>query len=171
MLNEDPQNIGRVSRLCNPGTGADLDPLIANPERARKRWADRFAGPVTDVLDTAMTGTEQNASPILAAIQQIAAELVSSDRQKAIPTHIVVVSDMLEHTDHYSHFHDGLDFASFQQKAGARYLTDLAGADIEFWMVQRDRPDIDPTALAQFWLLWAEASNGKGRVTRLMGMQ
>lgn len=170
VLNEDPGRIERIMHLCNPGTGADLDPLIANPDKARKRWQERFAGPLEKALDAAMVGTEQNASPILAALQQIAAELLSSKGQKAVPTHVVVISDMLEHTQYYSHFRDGLDFATYEDKAGARYLTDLGGADIDFWLVQRDRPDIDPTRLAAFWLTWAEASNGRGRVVRLMGM-
>lgn len=170
VLNEDPGHIQRVISLCNPGDGKGLDPLIANPEMARKRWNERFDGPVREVLRDSVIGQEQNASPILAAIQQIAAELVSSNRQKAIPTRVVVISDMLEHTGHYSHFRDGLAFETYLDIAAERYLTDLSNADIDFWMVQRNRRDLAPEDIAQFWLTWADRSHGKGKVTRLMGM-
>jgi hypothetical protein len=166
VLNENPGQISRVVSLCNPGDGADAP----NPDLARKRWEKGFAEPVRDALDTAVAGTEQRYSPILAAIQQVAAELISSAHQRTIPTRIVVVSDLLENTSFYSMFKDGLSFEKFVAKAGARYLTDLGGADVEYWMVQRDRPDIDRTELAEFWLRWTEGSNGHGRVIRLMGM-
>ena len=166
ILDENPGQIGRVVSLCNPGDGADAP----NPELARKKWEKGFAEPVRGSLDRAVSGTEQRYSPILAAIQQVAAELISSAHQKTIPTRVVVVSDLLENTSFYSMFHDGPSFEKFVTKAGARYLTDLAGADVEFWMVQRDRPAIDQTKLAEFWLRWTDASGGHGRVTRLMGM-
>jgi hypothetical protein len=98
------------------------------------------------------------------------AEQLSSQSQRSIPTRIVVVSDMLEHTQFYSMFRDGLDYDAFVAKAGARYLTDFAGATVDIWLVQRDRPEIDPTAVAAFWLRWIDADRGTGKVTRLAGM-
>jgi hypothetical protein len=170
VLNEDPGKTERLVHLCNPGDGADLNGLTANPDLAKKRWHDRFEAPVAEKLDAAVAGGEQHASPIMAALQQIAAEQLSSKDQRAIPTRIVVVSDMLEHTPFYSMFRDGLDYDGFVAKAGARYLTDFAGAQVDLWLVQRDRPDIDPTAVAEFWLRWIDAEHGVGTVSRLAGM-
>jgi len=170
VLNEDPGKTGRLVHLCNPGDGAQLDGLTANPELAKRRWTEQFRAPVTKSLAEAVAGNEQQASPIMAALQQVAAELLSREAQRAVPTRIVVVSDMLEHTRFYSMFRDGLDYDGFVGKAGQRYLTDFAGANVDIWLVQRDRPDIDPKRLAEFWLRWIEADRGTGRVTRLAGM-
>jgi hypothetical protein len=170
VLNEDPGRIERLVHLCNPGDGADLNGLTANPDLAKKRWRERFEAPVSDKLDAAVAGGAQDASPIMAALQQIAAEQLSNKDQRAIPTRIVVVSDMLEHTQFYSMFRDGLDYDGFVAKAGARYLTDFAGAKVDLWLVQRDRDDIDPTTLAEFWLRWIDAEHGTGTVSRLAGM-
>ena len=174
VLNEDPNKTQSVLTLCNPGAGDDIDPMIGNPELAKRRWDDRFAGPVAQALNASVNGATQNFSPILAALQQIAAERLSSAAQQAVPNRIVVVSDMLEHTSYYSHFRDGRGvstfFETYEEMVGDRYLTDLHGAEIDFWMVMRDRPDIDVTALAEFWLQWADSSNGRGHVVRLMGM-
>jgi hypothetical protein len=170
VLNEDPGRTERLVHLCNPGDGADLNGLTANPDLAKKRWRERFEAPVSAKLDAAVSGGEQNASPIMAALQQLAAEQLSSRTQRDIPTRIVVISDMLEHTQFYSMFRDGIDYQGFVAKAGARYLTDFAGAQVDLWLVQRDRADIDPTALAEFWLRWIDAGHGVGTVSRLTGM-
>ncbi|MGN6490107.1 MAG: hypothetical protein ACTHLT_20095 [Devosia sp.] len=170
VLNQDPGRTERLVHLCNPGDGADLNGLTANPELAKKRWREKFEAPVAAKLDAAVAGGEQNASPIMAALQQIAAEQLSKESQRSIPTRIVVVSDMLEHTQFYSMFRDGIDYQGFVAKAGARYLTDFAGARVDIWLVQRDRPDIDATALAEFWLRWIDAGHGTGTVSRLPGM-
>ena len=174
VLNEDPDKTKSVLTLCNPGAGDDIDPMIGNPDLAKRRWNERFAGPAAIALADSVSGGAQNFSPILAALQQIAAERLSSKHQQSIPTRIVVVSDMLEHTGYYSHFRDGRGTSTFidtyKEIAGQRYLTDLHGADIDFWMVMRDRPDIDVTELAEFWLQWADISHGRGHVVRLMGM-
>ncbi|MBU1175427.1 MAG: hypothetical protein KKH72_08480 [Alphaproteobacteria bacterium] len=170
VLNENPDLTASILSLCNPGAGGDIDPLIGNPELAGKRWAERFAGPVAEALAASVSGGAQNFSPILAALQQIAAERLSTKEQQAVETRIVVVSDMLEHTGYYSHFRDGRSIATYRDIAGSRYLTDLHGAEIDFWMVMRDRPDIDVTELAEFWLQWADMSKGRGHVVRLMGM-
>lgn len=170
VLDADPDRTRSLLTLCNPGSGAGVDPLIANPQLAEKRWTERFAGPVADALAASVAGKEQAFSPILAALQGIAADRLSSKAQKGVPTRVVVVSDMLENTRFYSHFRDGLNIETYKDKVGQRYLTDLAGADIDFWLVVRDRPDIDVTGLAEFWLQWADISRGRGHVVRLMGM-
>lgn len=174
VLNEDPEKTKSVLSLCNPGAGDDVDPMIGNPDLAKRRWSDRFAGPVAEALDASVAGGAQNFSPILAALQQIAAERLTTRNQQSVPTQIVVISDMLEHTSYYSHFRDGRGLSTFMDTyteiAGTRYLTDLHGADVDFWMVMRDRPDIDVTELAEFWLQWADISHGRGHVVRLMGM-
>lgn len=174
VLNADPDKTASILTLCNPGSGADIDPMIGNPDLAKRRWDDRFAGPVARALSASVSGGTQNFSPILAALQQIAAERLSTKAEQAVQTNIVVVSDMLEHTSYYSHFRDGRGLSTYidtyNEIAGARYLTDLHGADIDFWMVMRDRPDIDVTEIAEFWLQWADISHGRGHVVRLMGM-
>jgi hypothetical protein len=170
VLAADPAATKPALSLCNPGNGQDIDPVIGNPTLAKKRWGEKFEGPVEAAMNASVAGTEQHFSPILAGIQKIAAERLSSAALQQVPTTIIVVSDLLENTPYYSHFKDGLDFATFEAKAGARYLTQLHGAAVDFWMVQRARKDIDATALATFWLKWVDASGGKGQVERLMGM-
>jgi hypothetical protein len=161
-----------MAPLCNPGDGADIDPVTGNPEMAKRRWETEYAEKVEDALLKSVGGSEQDFSPIMEAIQQIAAEHLTSEHDRSIPSRLVVVSDMIEHTADYSHYVDGLSPETFHAKARNRLATDLADASVEFWMVRRATQRIDPEQLGSFWLEWASDSNAKKPATLslLMGM-
>lgn len=158
--------------LCNPGDGADIDPVTGNPEMAKRRWQTQYAEKVDEALRSSVVGSEQDYSPIMEAIQQIAAEHLTSQHDRSIPSRLVVVSDMIQHTAGYSHYVDGLSPEAFAAKARNRLATDLAGAAVEFWMVRRSTQKVDAEQLGSFWLEWASDSNAKKPATLslLMGM-
>jgi hypothetical protein len=173
LLSADPEDTRlAMPPICNPGDGSDIDPVTGNPELAKRRWQTEFAEKAEAALQQSVTGSKQDYSPILEAIQHIAAEHLTAAHDRAIPNHLVVVSDMIEHTPTYSHYADGVSLATYDTKARGRLATDLAGADVEFWMVRRATQKIDPEQLARFWLEWASTSNAKPPVTLtpLMGM-
>ncbi|WP_055047829.1 hypothetical protein [Devosia sp. A16] len=158
--------------LCNPGDGGDIDPITGNPELAKRRWQMQYAEKVEEALRSGVAGSTQDYSPIMEAIQQIAAEHLTSQHDRSIPSRLVVVSDMIQHTAGYSHYVDGLSSEAFAAKARNRLATDLAGAEVEFWMVRRPTQKVDAEQLGNFWLEWASNSNAKRPVTLspLMGM-
>jgi hypothetical protein len=172
LLNADPEESNAILKLCNPGDGSGIDPMTGNPELARQRWESGFSDKTQEALKEAVIGHEQDFSPILETIQRIAAERLTSQSDRAIPSRLVVVSDMIQHTDRYSHFRNGTSFEVFETLARDRLATDLAQADVEFWLVRRDIQRIQPEALGAFWLKWAEANNSKrpATLTPLMGM-
>lgn len=172
LLKADAETSPVVLSRCNPGDGSDIDPVTGNPQLAKKRWETEYSEKAEEALQSGIVGTEQDFSPILETIQRIAAEHLTSAHDRAIPSRLVVISDMIEHTKTYSHFRDGMSLEAFDRLAKDRLATDLAGADIEFWLVRRDIAKIDPKELSAFWLQWAEASNSRrpAKLTALMGM-
>jgi hypothetical protein len=158
--------------LCNPGDGSDIDPVTGNPEMAKRRWQTQYAERAEEALGGSVVGSEQDYSPIMEAIQQIAAEHLTSQHDRSIPSRLVVISDMIQHTVGYSHYVDGLSPEAFAAKGRNRLATDLAGAAVEFWMVRRATQRVDAEQLGSFWLEWASDSNAKKPVTLspLMGM-
>jgi hypothetical protein len=169
LLQEDPESSTAVLLRCNPGDGSDID---GNPELAKRRWETEYAEKAEEALRNSVTGAEQDFSPILETIQLIAAEHLTSTHDRAIRNRLIVVSDMIQNSRSYSHFRDGTSLSAFQDTARDRLATDLAQADVEFWLVRRDIPRIDPEQLATFWLQWAESNNSKrpAKLTSLMGM-
>lgn len=124
--------------LCNPGQGSDLNPLIANPERAMRRWSEAFDKPLDHTLDAALEQTTASRSPILESIQSIS---ITAYRDRLIlgkPKRLIVVSDMLQHSDALSHYGQGANFTSFAASDRYRQVqTDLSGVDIEVLYIHR----------------------------------
>lgn len=173
LLSADPEQSRLAMKVkCNPGDGSDIDPVTGDAEGAKRRWQTEYVQKVEEALRNSLAGSPQDFSPIMEAIQRIAAEHLTSSHDKSIPTRLVVVSDMIQHTDAYSHYRDGLEPETFSAMARNRLATDLAGASVEFWMVRRASQKIDPEQLGHFWLEWATNSKAKrpADISLLMGM-
>lgn len=171
LLTANAEESVPVVSLCNPGDGSDIDPLTGNPDRARDRWQHEYASKVEAALMQGIEGAEQDFSPIMETLQRMAAERLTASRDRAIPTRIVVVSDMIQHTDTYSHYRDGLSEVAYTAGPRDRLATDFAGADLEFWLVRRDSARFDLEALGAFWLHWAETNHARppAKINALMG--
>jgi hypothetical protein len=171
----DPATLSATTRFaqCNPGNGSELNDVTGNVRLARDRWAKDFDTPLETALESAVSAGDAPTSPIMAGIQKLAVERMVGARDRVLPTRLVVISDMLEHTRYFSSYKLGADFAAFQQSdASRRFSTDLAGAEVEIWMVQRPKEPADTRALANFWAQWIAANNGHfARAVRLQGVQ
>jgi hypothetical protein len=162
MLRNDQNRTDRIFALCNPGDGSDLDPLIANPEAAKERWRTGFAEPLATALEQTANGEEADTSPILAAIQQLAVERLTSERDRRAATTLVLISDMLENSPDFSMYRSGADYEAFQASDAARnFATDLAGAEVDIWLVRRPAPPTDSLPLIAFWERWIKDAGGQ----------
>lgn len=162
-----------IFSLCNPGDGSDLDQITGNPEMALKRWRDGFSGPLAQALQEATIGGKADTSPIMAGIQQLAVDRLASAQAKSAPNTVVVVSDMLENTEYFSHYRQGGDFVSFEaSQAATRFATALNGANVQIWLIRRPDAPIDSIPLIAFWTKWIVAAGGQfERARRLQGME
>lgn len=156
---------------CNPGDGSDLDELTGNPEMAHKKWASQFSGPLADAMKRSVTGQGADTSPIMAGIQQIAVDRLSSAHSRSISNKVIVVSDMLENSEAFSIYQAGPDFIAFQKSpANKRYSTDLAGAGVAIWFLERETK-VASVPLMEFWIQWILENRGSPlTVTRMQGM-
>ncbi len=158
--------------LCNPGDGSDLTHLTGAPGLALQRWKEGFEAPLADALSRSMTGETGNTSPIMAGIQAIAVAHLTAEADRRHPARLVVISDMLENTARFSHYRAGTDFEAYRTSEAARhYATDLAGKDLELWVVQRNTGKISSIQLVEFWRRWAEYNRGRfAGATALQGI-
>jgi hypothetical protein len=158
---------------CNPGDGANLSELTANPQLARKRWKDGFQGPVDAALERSLSSARAVASPIMSTIQQIAVDRFTGHAADNQPKALIIVSDMIENTPDYSQYSGDLSFDRFRRSKGyAKYRTDLEQADVTIHYVQRQtRRPLDATDLMRFWLEWVKDNNGHfDQAIRLQGL-
>lgn len=171
VLTSGSERTTTVFSRCNPGDGRDLDDYTGNPEMARKKWVSQFSGPLREAMEESMSGEAADTSPIMAGIQQIAVERLSSEQSQAVPNTLVVVSDMLENSEYFSVYQSGPDFDEFQASAARKHFaSNLAGAGVAIWFVERETK-VASVPLIEFWTQWI-LENGGNPLTakRLQGM-
>lgn len=171
-LRTDTPRTEQIFDLCNPGDGSDLNAITGNPERARARWMQGFAAPLSTALRQATVAAPSKTSPLMAAIQQFAVDRLVARTSHTISTKLIIISDMLENTPDFSMYRQGADYAAFvASPAAAKYDTNLAGADVELWLVARANAPADANALTGFWTRWTSRANGStSRALRLQGV-
>lgn len=171
VLEPDATRTTTLFNRCNPGDGSDLDELTGNPELAQKKWASQFGAPLAEAMRRSVNGQGADTSPIMAGIQQIAVDRLSSAHSRSISSKVIVVSDMLENSDAFSIYEAGPDFDAFRRSPGfKRYHTDLAGAGIAIWFLDREAK-VASVPLMEFWVQWILENRGSPlTATRMQGM-
>ena len=158
-LNESGElrNTNRFS-LCNPGAGAQVNPLYRNPERIQARYNALFAAPLDRALADLVTPKDAPMSPIVEALARLGQD-PAFDR--TVPARrIVLVSDMLQNSDLFSVY--GRRRGVFEQRvpppqtvaAAIRetYGDSLRGVDLEIRLIPRRSWEEEQTgALRDYW--------------------
>lgn len=172
-LTENPSQLSQSFSGCNPGDASTVDNWTGNPRLVRERWEKGFQKPLEEIAGRVNEGVAGKQSPILAGIQRINVEAFGSNQYKGIPKHLIVASDLIEHTSVYSMYSTGLDYPKFQ-KSGApdQFRTDFNGTSVRLLEFQRPGMKFDSFQLAEFWTRWIVSNDGTlDKFTRLEGIR
>jgi hypothetical protein len=158
-LNESGQlrNTNRFS-LCNPGAGAQVNPLYRNPDRVQARYDFLFAAPLERALADLVIPKDAPNSPIIEALARLGQD---PDFDRTVPgRHVVLVSDMLQNSDIFTVYGRGRgrlrdrvpaanDVASAIRET---YGDSLRGVTLEIRLIPRDSWEREQRgALRQYW--------------------
>lgn len=158
--------------LCNPGSGADLSELTGNPQMANRKWNAGFKAPLETALKGSMAASPSKISPIMEAIQRIALERFTGTAANERSKTLIVISDMLENTPHYSQYAGDAKFQRYRQtQAYQRFRTDLHGATVSLYYIQRQvmPKGLTPVDHIGFWQEWIR--DNKGQFTEALRIQ
>lgn len=157
---------------CNPGDGQEVDIWTNNPQRRQERWEEAFGTPLEQLPESFGTVQTASQSPIMAAIQKMRNDLFDSDiAADNVSKRIIIVSDMIEHTDLYSQYRTGPDFEAYLHSDGHRtYRTDLSGIEVTILYVDRASRNFGSAPHMEFWARWIDHYQGKPHVRRLEGL-
>lgn len=138
--------------LCNPGRGNQVNALFRNPQQIEERYAERFEGPLEEVLADLIEPKEAPASPILEAVVRLAqTENFSPD---APARRLIIVSDMLQNSDIFTAY-GSAELPPAEEIAElieARYGDELRGVEIEVRLIPRkNRVDQQRGPLRELW--------------------
>ncbi len=169
IVYELPRTVSRLEpaiRVCNPGGDPSdwntMDNLTQGKMIALRRW-QRFL----DAVEPLFNRTEASPhiqSPIIEALGIIVPRHVMSQRTltaAAKPLHLILFSDLLQHSDDLSHY--GTYPSPEEVKAKLRHLqTDLSGVEVSLYRLERGGDSHWQTTDHYYW--WTkliQAFNGR----------
>jgi len=126
--------------LCNPGSGEELSIWTSNPGLARREWEKSFITPIDSILSNINTGRARSRSPIMETIQAAKARVGGYDTENR---KLVIVSDMMQHTERYSHYGASPpEYDNFESTALDEQLSvDLSGWNVEIFYARRGKEE------------------------------
>ena len=159
---------------CHPGDPETASRLTQNPRLIGKRLAEEFREPLEAVFRETLDAAPAESSPLMENLQAISVTLLSRRPYSDLPRRVVLVSDLLQHSDNLSLYGDMPEYGSFTRTPRAAALdSDLRDVEVEILFVQRRGYETDDhsMALIDFWSRWVADQGGRvGRVTRVTGL-
>lgn len=169
MVTDDASRLGSLVALCKPRAGGDVSAAVQNVRLVEERYKERFLDPLNGIFDQMLTATEAKQSPIMEGLQRLISE-TPGFVTFAGPKRVIIVSDLLQHSDAMS-FYRGESWDSFRQsRASQRLSKDLGDADID--VIQIPRPSGwkgDPAVLEDFWIRYFDHQGAHLPKVRILG--
>ncbi len=160
--------------VCHPGDPDQASEWTENPRLIRRRLEERYEKPLNDLFVDLLNREEAPTSPLMESVQSVAVSLLGRREYEEIRKRLVLVSDLMQHSENLSFFRQPVDYEEFAAGVGANALsTDLGGTAVEILFVQRaaHRRLPDTRRLIGFWERWVEDQGGfVERVVRIDGM-
>ncbi len=161
LLNSTGAPEAPIAQICNPGNPDERQALDAITEGGviiQWRW-EHFVKTIESLFPDA-EGEAQPQSPILETIAVIVPRHASSRRvgKDSKPAHLIVISDLLQHTGSLSHYRS----YPAPESIGAELKTDLARVEVSLFRLERRKYAKYQTPKHYYWWTdWVEAMGGR----------
>ena len=136
--------------LCNPGSAEGKSVLTANLRKLNAQFRERFREPLLKQADAMISTTAAKNSPLLEMFQLVS---INGFRKHAVngSHRLIVVSDMLHKTSHYSMYQGIAEFDTFAATAYGRKMTaELPGVEVEIHHILH-YPKLQTRKQLEFW--------------------
>lgn len=156
-----------ILRVCAPGRPEEANELIENPEFIRQRYNERFLAVLNQTIDALLIATTLPNSPIIESLRAAAITSFGSNDSRHVPLRVLLISDMVQHTNSVSHFRSNPDFPTLSKTmTWATIRPNLHGADVEILYLLRPNATrahvpIQNRSHQLFWEQLISASNGR----------
>jgi hypothetical protein len=154
-----------ILSVCNPGSEEEVNRLEESGIRARRKWTNVFSDPLDNVFDKVLMPNEAKTSPIFENIQAVSIKEFGDHNRKEIPKSLVVVSDLLQHSNMLSHYKSVGDPDAFiRSKNFQRMRGELRDVEIELiYLFRNTRNSVQGHKHIKFWKRIIESQNGRIR--------
>lgn len=145
--------------LCNPGSDKDANELTENKRFAKKKYEEKFKKPINDLLNNVFDAADAKQSPIMEALQSTVVTTFIGKVNSAKSKRIIIVSDLLEHTEKFSMYKGVPEFSAY--RANPHWPTvksDMSGIEVEIFFLHRGGEEkLQTSNLRNFWVDYLEA--------------
>lgn len=142
--------------LCNPGSEKEVNEWSGNKRLARKHYEEKFASILKEKLEGILTAPTAETSPVMEAVQSVVVTSFIGESNNAKKKKLVLVSDLLEHTDAFSFYKGIPDFDVYRK--GSHWPSvkaDMSGIDVEIFYLNRPGAErIQTPQLKLFWQMY-----------------
>ncbi len=156
VVSQDHVNWGATDPLCKPQDASSANTLTQNARLIDARYRERFLDPLKTRLESMVSTSGADRSPIMESLQALVSDSAGFVTFEG-GRRIVVVSDLLQHSDVLS-FYRGGDWESFRSSPDYQRIgTTLDGAEVQIYQVPRPTEGVkDPAVLDDFWMKYFE---------------
>lgn len=141
-----------ILSICKPVDGSTANALVENPEQLKKIFTDSFVAPFYARIDELLNSDASDSSPIIEAIDGAIIETFVGTSE-ASKKEMIVISDLLQHSDLYSFYQAKPSYKEFQSRliSSGQGNIDAGTAKVEFFVVPRKMPLGSRSDLLKFW--------------------
>ena len=143
---------------CSPGSVEDANPILQNPRMIDDTWREHFYKPLSSTVGETLKTTSQPSSPLFEALYAVGdrADFQSNRSNRRL----VIVSDLMQHSDGFSFYRTGTDLEAFNQTSLAGQTPQFDGVDVVARIVPRQEYDLPISELKAFWRSYFDKTGG-----------
>lgn len=143
---------------CSPGSVDDANPILQNPRMIDDTWREHFYKPLSETVGDTLKTTSQPSSPLFEALYAVGdrADFQSNRKNRRL----VIVSDLMQHSDGFSFYRNGADLAAYGETSIASQTPSLGGVEVVARIVPRQEYDLPISELKAFWRSYFEGTGG-----------
>lgn len=134
---------------CSPGSIDDANPILQNPRMIDDTWREHFYAPLSETVSETLKTTSQPSSPLFEALYAVGDRADFQDNREN--RRLVIVSDLMQHSDSFSFYRKGADLAAYSETSLARQVPRFDGVDVVARIVPRQEYDLPIGELKAFW--------------------
>jgi hypothetical protein len=145
----DPFAPGVLFSACSPGSAIDANPLFQNPRMIEQDWQSKLMKPLLTTLEKVMEEKVQPASPLSEALYAIADR--ADFQESAGARRLIVISDLMQHSEAYSFYRTGADYDAYLGSRLAETAPRLEDVNVVARVVPRQIYDLPLSDVKGFW--------------------
>ncbi|MEO0467336.1 MAG: hypothetical protein AAF216_12405 [Pseudomonadota bacterium] len=156
-----------VHSACSTGSPDRANPILSNPRMVADTWRVNFIEPAMSDVDQALSNTQAPSSPLFESLYAIAdrPDFQSGTKDRRL----VIVSDLMQHSDDFSFYRTGADFGAFTDASLNKQVPNFAGAEVVARIVPRPIYDLPMADVRAFWRAWFDEANAEFGVVSGVG--